>query len=356
MLLPDLIRYGPSGLHHGVGYFLPRKDHLAGELEDLGATVTCFGTRSSPALLLSVPRVAAWLRRERPDLLHAHLPLAGVVGRLAGRWAGVPVVYTEHNLQERYHPWTRRLNAWTWGLQDRVIAVSGQVADSVARSVGSRIPVQVVQNGIAVERFRPDPELRRRCREELGIPPGAPVVGTVAVFRRQKRLDRWLQAAADLRAAGSEAWFLLVGDGPLRRDLEAEAERLGLGGVTVWPGLSRDVRPHLAAMDVYSMSSSFEGLPLALLEAMAMELPVVATAVGGIPEVVVEGETGRLVPSDTPEELAGAVRSLLEDRQLRRRMGRAGRERVEERFSMTRMSREVHAVYRRALSTGGGKP
>lgn len=344
-LLPDLIRHGAEKSRYAVGYFLPWKDALAPELAELGASVTCFDAGSRGALLLRVRRVAAWLRRERADILHAHLPLAGVVGRLAGRWAGVPVVYTEHNLQERYHPWTRRLNAWTWRLQERVIAVSGEVAHSIDRHLAQRVPVDVVQNGIAVERFSRYPVDRPRIRQTLGLPPEAQVVGTVAVFRSQKRLDHWLQTAALVRARHPEAHFLLVGDGPLRADLESTARRLELTDSVVWPGLCQDVRPYLAAMDVYLMSSAFEGLPLALLEAMAMELPVVATSVGGIPEVVVEEETGHLTPPGQPARLAAAVARLLEDPPRGRRLGEAGRRRVEERFSIERMAREVEAIY-----------
>lgn len=333
-----------------VGYFLPWKDALAEELEDAGASVTCFETRSNPAMLWSVRRVTSWLRRERIDLLHAHLPLAGVVGRMAGRWAGVPVVYTEHNLQERYHPATRRLNAWSWRLQDRVVAVSGEVAQSIDRHLGSRVPVDVVRNGIPVDRFRPDPEAGRRVRRELGIPEQAPVLGTVAVFRSQKRLDAWLRVTAEIHAADPSVRCLLVGDGPLRAELETAARELGMADVVAWPGLCSDVRPYLAAMDVYLMSSAFEGLPLALLEAMAMELPVVATAVGGIPEVVVEGETGHLVDPEEPDRLAPPTAALLADADRRRRMGRAGRERVENRFGMARMARELEQIYRRVLS------
>lgn len=352
-LLPDLIRQGPPGSRYAVGYFLPWKDALVEELRRVGATVTCFETRSNAAMLMTIFRVVRWLRREKADLVHAHLPLAGVVGRLAGRLAGVPVVYTEHNLQERYHPWTRRLNAWTWRLQDRVIAVSDEVAQSIDRHLGSRVPVDVVLNGIAVERFRPDPEARRRVRRELGIPPDVPVVvGTVAVFRSQKRLDVWLRVAAELHSAGSPARFLLVGDGPLRRKLEATAEELGIAEVVTWTGLCSDVRPYLAAMDVYLMSSAFEGLPLALLEAMAMELPVAATAVGGIPEVVVEGETGHLVAPEHPLRLATPVTALLEDEPRRRRFGRAGRARVEGLFGTARMAQEIEAIYNQVLAVG----
>ncbi|MGD2114909.1 MAG: glycosyltransferase, partial [Acidobacteriota bacterium] len=158
VLLPQLIRTGDPGFRHSVGYFLPGKDALVAEVVAAGAPVECFGTRSNAALLASTVRVARWLRASRADLVHAHLPLTGVVARIAGRLAGIPVLYTEHNLQERYHPLTRLANRWTWARQARVVAVSSEVAASIRRHLGERVPVTVVHNGIETERPAPAPE------------------------------------------------------------------------------------------------------------------------------------------------------------------------------------------------------
>jgi len=327
---------------HTYGYLLPAKDALVEPLRGLGSEVVCFPMRSALRLPATVLRLARYLRDSRTALVHAHLPISGVVARLAGRLAGVPVLYTEHNLHERYHPLTRRLNLWTWPLQERVVAVSGQVRESILRHAGDRVPVEVVRNGIPLDRFRPDPQI------------DAIVVGTTAVFRPQKRLGDWLRAARALvernRETGPGLRFLLVGDGPLRGSLERQAGELGLGDHVLWVGLRDDVRPDLAAMDVYLSSSDFEGLPLALLEAMALELPVVATAVGGVPEVVVPEETGVLVAPRQPEDLAEAVQRLIESPELRRRMGRKGRRRVETSFGIDRMTRRLEAIYSELLS------
>lgn len=335
----------PAPFVHTYGYLVPAKDALAQPLRALGSEVTCFALRSTLGLPWTVLRLARYLRRSRTDLIHAHLPISGVVARLAARLAGIPVLYTEHNLQERYHPLTRRLNLWTWRLQARVLTVSHSVRDSVIRHAGERIPLEVLWNGIPVDRYRPEETDRDGMRRRLGNPETAVVIGTTAVFRPQKRLEDWLQAAALVRSHHPEARFLLVGDGPLRSELEQLADELGLGDALSWAGLQEDVRPWLAAMDVYLQSSDYEGLPVALLEAMAFELPVVATAVGGVPEVVVDGETGRLVPPRQPAALAEATRTLLMDGAIRRRMGREGRRRVCEHFDVVRMQRRLEAVY-----------
>lgn len=342
---------GPGGaVTYGAGYFLPWKDALEVPLREAGVEVVRFTARGAPGMLARVPAIAAFLREWRADLLHCHLPLAGVAGRLAGRRAGVPVVYTEHNLMERYHPWTRRANLWTWGLQQRVVAVSEEVAGSIARHAGSRVPVRVVRNGVPVAHLRRDPEAGAAVRRSLGIPGHAPVVGQVAVFRRQKRLDLWLEAAREVLRHRPETRFLLVGDGPLREETEAQARELGLGDAVSFPGLQDDVRPFLSAMDLLLITSEFEGLPLVLLEAMALELPVVSSPVGGIPEVVRDGETGRLVPFGRPSEAAAATLEILASSSERATLGRAGRHRVAEEFDTDRMLGELEALYREVVN------
>ncbi|HSL84432.1 MAG TPA: glycosyltransferase, partial [Thermoanaerobaculia bacterium] len=248
-------RHGEASVAYGAGYFLPWKDALVAPLREAGVEVVRFTARTAPGMLAQVPRIASFLRRWRAGVVHCHLPLAGVAGRLAGRLAGVPVVYTEHNLMERYHPWTRRANLWTWGLQARVVAVSAEVAASIERHGGSIVPVRVVRNGVPVDRLRRDAAAGLEVRRRLGIPEDAPVVGQVAVFRRQKRLDLWLETAREIRRRRPDARFLLVGDGPLRGKVESLARELGLGDAVCFAGLQDDVRPYLSAMDLLLVSS-----------------------------------------------------------------------------------------------------
>jgi L-malate glycosyltransferase len=334
---------------YAYGYFLPWKDAMAADLEAQGAEVTCFPARNAASILLAAGRVAMHLRNWRADLLHCHLPVAGVVGRIAGQLARVPVVYTEHNTMERYHPVSRWLNRTTWPLQKRVIAVSGEVAASLATRVSAHVPVDVVMNGIDVDRFRRTLTDSNAVRRQLRIPLEVPVVGTVAVFGPKKRLDDWLLTAKLLSERRPTTHFLLVGDGLQRRDLMALASTLGLEGRVHFPGLQDDVRPYLAAMDVYLMSSMFEGLPIALLEAMSMQCAVVATAVGGIPEVIRHGETGFLVEAGQPASAARVVDRLLASPEVLQRVAEAGRRTVQERFSIRRVARELENIYLAAL-------
>jgi len=344
-----------SPVDYSFAYFLPWKDALVEPLRQAGAEVTCFPAKSAAGVLARAPAVARHLRRHGIDLVHAHLPVSGVAARLAGRMAGVPVVYTEHNLMPRYHPLTRRANLWTWGLQRAVVAVSAEVAASIAVHAGDKVPVQVVANGVPVDRLRRDPTAAAALRTRLGFAADAPLVGQVAVFRSQKRLDHWLTAARKIHERLPECRFALVGDGPLRDEVERRVAAAGLDGVVHLPGLQADVTPWLSAFDLLMISSDFEGLPLVLLEAMAFEVPVVATAVGGIPETVADGETGRLVAPGDPAALATAALELLADPVRRAAMGSAARRRAESEFSTDRMLTELEDLYDRLLS-GAGLP
>jgi len=337
----------PSQFQYGFGYFLPHKHALVPDLERKFGSVACFPATSGLGMLLQVRRLARHLQTWKADVLHCHLPLAGVVGRLAGAMTQVPVVYTEHNVLERYHPATRLAARSTWRLQRQVIAVSADVKDSIARGFGNGVPVRVVRNGVSLERFSRTGLDAGLVRARFGIPAAAPVIGSVAVFRRQKRLDLWLQTAKLVLDQQPEARFLLVGDGPLRGDLEGQIRQLGLTDKICLPGLQPDVVPYLAAMDAYLMSSDFEGVPIALLEAMAMEVPPVVTTAGGMPEVVEPNVSGFLEPLGDPGALAASlIKLIVGGRDYREGFGRRARERVAASFSTARMMRELEEVYR----------
>jgi glycosyltransferase involved in cell wall biosynthesis len=343
----------PNRFEYRFGYFLPWKNALVPDIAANFGDVACFSASNPGAILARTFDVARCLEEWDADLIHCHLPLASIVGRLAGAIAKVPVVTTEHNLYERYHPVTRLASLATWRLHHGVIAVSHEVAASIARHAGKTVPIRVVQNGLSVGRFRREEHDGAAARAAIGVEPDAPLVGTVAVFRVQKRLDSWLLVADRVRRRHPRARFVIVGDGPLKKEVQAGIDRLGLADCVKLTGLLDDVRPLLAAMDVYLMSSDFEGLPIALLEAMAMQVPPVATAVGGIPEVLSRDAGGTVVPKGDVAGLASGVEALLEVTETERRArGAAARQRVVEAFSSDRMMREIEGVYDEVLARG----
>jgi glycosyltransferase involved in cell wall biosynthesis len=327
------------------GYFLENKNQVVPELETLDAEVHCFKANKPLHILSKVRAVAQYARAVQANVIHAHLPLAGIVARLAGRLAGIPVVYTEHNLQERYHPLTRWANTLTLPWCDCVLGVSAEVTRSALRHVRKPIEAITLLNGVNTGSFDPMLFNRTAVRLQLGLPAEAPIMGTVAVFRQQKRLDDWLLLAEAVWQLLPEAHFVILGDGPCQAALQEQVRRQDMKKQVHFPGRLPDVRPWLAAMDVYVMTSAFEGLPIALLEAMSMTLPVAATAAGGIPEVVRDGKEGFLVPVGQAQRLLEPIVQLLQNPHVRTAMGKAARQRVEEAFSVKRMVRELEHIY-----------
>lgn len=333
-------------------YFVSYKGQLGEELRKQGAPVKCFEANSAPAILAKTPALAAFVRREGFDLIHCHLPLSAVVGRLVGRYANVPVVYTEHNKQERYHQATRLANLATMGLNAKVLAVSDDVRQSLLHHWdGPKERVRVLINGVNTERFNPDHCDRGQSRLRLGLPADVPIVGTVCVFRVQKRLNLWMELARQVKAEIPTAHFVVIGDGPTESQVKGLAREYGLENSITFPGRLEEVRPWMSAMDVYLMTSEFEGLPIAMLEAMSMGLPIVATAAGGIPEAVTDGREGHLTSVDAWEGLKQPLLKLVRNPALRWRQGEAARKRVMTDFSIQTMANELEAVYREVIDT-----
>jgi L-malate glycosyltransferase len=337
-----------------AAFLLPWKGALVEDLEKAGIRTRCLNHRS-PFDLRVIGRIARLVREEKIDLLHLHLPYSGVVGRIAARLMGVPcVVYTEHNLQNRYHLLTRLANQATLRLCDLTIAVSDEVRDSLLRSPLSwGASVVAIPNGVDVEALQKAARIPPGVREEFGIPADRPIVGAVTVFRPQKRLDVWLQAARAIAHAQPRSTFFLVGDGLNLHELQGLAGRLGLGDRVIFTGLRRDAARLMAAFDVFMMSSIYEGLPVAALEAMALGRPIVATRVGGLPGLVQDGRHGFLVDAGDPAALAEKVVFLLEHPPLRRAMGEASAARIRESFSIQHMVRRTEQAYIELLRTNG---
>lgn len=344
MLLPETLKlHDKEKFEFHYIYFLPWKDQMVRAIEDAGGKVTCFEAKDNIRLLLQYKRIIGYSKEHKIDIIHCHLPWAGFVGRLVYRSIGIPVIYTEHNMQERYHIATKTINKKTFNSQSLAFGVSQDVTNSINKNIKPKLPVKTLLNGVNTESFQKTgaSEIKR----ELGIPENAIVVGNVAVFRFQKRLVEWLQVIKELRRRNSNICGIIVGAGPLEEEIKNEWKALKLENIVFFPGLKTDVKPYFEAMDIFMMSSSFEGLPIALLEAMSMECAVVSTDAGGIKEVIRNKEDGLVVPVDNWHKLEEKVQILIDEPEELNRFKLAARKRVVESFSLQRMVAELEDYY-----------
>jgi len=296
-------------------------------------------------------RLVGLVRDRDIDLVHVHSPYPAAAARLA--LAGsVPIVYTEHNVWGRYRAPTYWGNLLTFARNRHVFAVSEQVRASIRypRALGRlRLPpLETLYHGVdhsaVAEWAQAD-----GARSDLGIPEGVPVVGTVAHLKSHKGHRHLLEAAAVVRRTFPDVRFVFVGRGPLEQSLRRRARELGLETTVVFTGFRDDALRVVSAFDLFVLPSEHEGLPLALIEAMALGKPAVVTRVGGNPEVVRDGRDGRVVEPAAPGALADAIVGLLEDEGLRGSMGEAARERVAH-FDIRNAVPRIEQVYGEILS------
>ncbi|NVJ86822.1 MAG: glycosyltransferase [Algoriphagus sp.] len=341
-------------------YFYHQVENIVDELERAGIQVHLIPS-GNLGLFFQVQRVREFVKQYDFDIIHAHLPWAGILARFVGRKLDIPIVYTEHNTWDRYNKVSYWGNRLTFKQQDVAIAVSNEVALSMQLNSiwdpykrGGRLKVKVVQNGVNTEIFK---NLRDQgkgngelsVKSQLGIPVEVPVIGKVAVFRSQKRLWLWVEIAIRILKKEPNVHFLLVGDGEWRSRIEKQILDSGFEKNFHLVGVQKEVLPFLNILDIYLSSSEFEGLPIAMLEAMACEVPVVATRAGGIGEVIQDGKQGFLTGIDEWEDLEGYCLKLLRDAELQQKMAKAARSQVVNHFSMKRMVSELEAIYDQVL-------
>ncbi len=321
-----------------VVYVLPWKDQMVDPLRAAGVEVDCIGSERGMG-----PRAFRGLRRLigewQPDILHAHLPSAGIMARMVG---GAPVVYTEHNIAGSYRQPTRTLNRLSYGRNAAAIAVSGAVAESLEGYPGPA--PRVIPNGITVTVTAAEVDA---VRTELGIEPDQNLIVQVGNIRPHKGHENLIAATGIIAAAVPSALVVSVGaekhDGDLAR-VRDSAATAGVSSHIRFMGRRPEARAFLAAADVVVNPADYEGLPLAVLEALSLGKPVVATEVGGVPTVVIDGVTGRLVPAKDPEALAAAVVEALTS-PAASGWGAAGAELVERNHGIGHMIKEYEKVY-----------
>jgi len=335
---------GPAG-----GALLPALATAGADFEPIAAD------RLSPGALRDTIRLA---RARRIQVVHSHGKGAGLYGRIAARLTGAAAIHTFHGIHPAgYGRLYLRLERALARLSFAVVHVSeSQATEARALGLAPAGRTRVIVNGIDAASVRAAAAGAPMSRATLGLRPDALVLATIARFDPVKRLEVLVRALPLLVARVPEAQLLIVGDGPERGALRALARALAPGDRVVFAGAIPDAARVLPVVDLYVTASRREGLPTAVLEAMACGLPVLATEAPGHVDAVEPEVTGRLVPLDDAPGLATAAGLLLRDPALRARMGGAGRERVERRFSRARMLAEIAALYREAAGFPAGGP
>lgn len=337
-----------------VAYVLPHKDHLVPELADVGvATHVLAGRRGLadprwPAKLLRV------VRRTRPDVVHLHSPAVASVARplLRATRSGPPIVSTEHNVWSSFGVVPRVANGITLPLSHAALSVSEQVRASVWAVHRNRVEVSL--QGTPVARLAARRAERGAARRALGLDADDVLVVTVANFREKKDYPTLLEAAARC-AEQPRLRFVAIGQGPLEEELRARHAALGLGSAFRFLGYHPDPAAVVAGADVFALTSRYEGLPISLLEAMALGVVPVASAVGGIPEVVTDQRDGLLLPAGDPAAFAAAFLDLADRPDRRGSLAAAAARRAAD-FDIARTQAELEHRYRLLVEGRRSRP
>ena len=326
---------------------ITRGGEIAYELNEKGIKVNILGI-SNYRNPLNILKLALLLRKAKPDIVHTHGYFASVIGRIAAKIAGILVLI--NHVHSTYWDYRKRhilMEIFLSLFTHKIICCSKAVEDFV-RDYERIKPAKtvVIYNGVDEDRFTTYKNTSS-IKAQLGIDSGDSVVGTVSSLTPHKGHKYLFQAAPRILDVFPTTRFLIVGDGILREKLEEQIKNLNLASYVIFAGTRKNIPDFLSIMEIFVLPScSREGLGISIIEAMAAEKPVVATDIGGIPEVVKNGETGFLVPPQNPEALAHAIIELLRNPRKAKTIGKQGRIRFKEKFTNKRMLSEVENLYK----------
>ncbi|MFC1853832.1 glycosyltransferase [candidate division CSSED10-310 bacterium] len=300
---------------------------------------------------LSILRLILWLKHHQFQVVNTHLFLGNTIGRIAARLAGCPIIIaTEHNTYLFKSRIQQKIDKILARISDTIIAVTAAVAEFTAHQEKiSRQKFVVIHNGTDIQRFEQNNSDRDHIRQAYSIPEQNVIIGSIGRFVPQKDFSLLVQAFRLFQDHNPASNLMLVGDGPERSLLQKTAFELGISEHVIFTGFQNEVRPFLTAMDVFALTPVYEGLGLVLLEAMASGVPVVAAHVGGIPEVVLDGETGILIANREPQSYAQAFSHILENHDFRKKMCQAAKIRVQEHFSIQKMTLAYETLFKQSL-------
>lgn len=358
-LLVSVIRNLNREKYKIVVCFLKGKGPLANEIRGMGVKVLDMKMRARFDLSV-ILKLVRLIKRENIDLVHTHLIRADILGALAAKLAGVPIIIsTRHSFSGRWEECylVRKAYQVASNFMDKIITVSEAVKDRLAEWSGIKPDKMIViHNGVDVGEYKIKDDGGRR-RDFFDVDAKVPLIGMVSRLVPCKGHKYFLEAAARVKKDISDARFLIVGgtmyyNERYKKELTRYAEYLGLNGGVLFTGIRRDIPQIMSCLDIFVLPSIIdEAFGRVVLEAMACGRPVIATNGGGIPEIVKDNETGMLVPPKDSDKLAQAIIALLEDKERAKRMGLAGRERVEQYFSLEKMVKKIEDLYGQLINS-----
>ena len=306
---------------------------------------------------LAFTKLVRLIKMGHYDIVHTHSSKAGVLGRMAAKLAGVPlIIHTVHGWSFHSHMsrWIAGVYIWlekfSEKITDKLIVVTTlDVKKGLDVGIGKKDKYKLIRSAINLEAFNPKLYDKKVTRKRLGIPADALVVGNVGRLSIQKNPMEWLRVASLLSEKMGNIYFLMVGDGPLRDEVEETIREFKLEEKVILTGLRRDVPRLMSAMDIFLLTSKWEGLPRVLPQAMSMGIPVVATIADGTAEIIENGKTGFLCETGDINRMAAVCLELLNDSKLRDEIGDNGKKQVRREFDVKLMIKEIDHLYTESL-------
>tara|TARA_R110002073_G_scaffold293075_1_gene458536 strand:+ start:93733 stop:94863 length:1131 start_codon:yes stop_codon:yes gene_type:complete len=350
-LLCELLRYRSDDFRYQV-LCLVEGGEFESVIRAMGVPIHILGKKPGVDFLMLF-RLWCWLRRERPTIVHTHLFTADTWGRIAAKLARVPGIFsTVHSVNAWQGSVHRRVDRALAHITTRLIACTQQVAEKLVRVDSIAVDkVVTLTNAVDLERFQNVAPIN--IQTEFSIPANVPVMAVLGRLEPVKGQGYLLNCLRQLRDNHVKVCCLFIGDGPDKEALHSQVNALQLSDDVFFAGFRRDVPQLLAAIDVLVIPSQWEGLPMALLEAMALARVVVAHDVGGIGDVLRDGLDGLVVPSKDSAALTEALKTVLMDPEMRHAMGTSARKRVEEKYSAKELSACYEALYREVQVVDG---
>jgi len=329
-----------------------KKGQYLPEIEKLNIPVINLGVGRIYNLkgIIKIFSISSFINKNKINIVQSYLYGANFFGAISARIAGVPAITSNRNVTSLLSKKQMLLHKAANKLATVITAVSEEVRRSDIEQGTPPDKIVTIYNGVEIQKAKISIDKVLAQKIELGLDPDCAVIGTVANLHLRKDHRNLLHAATRVVSIIPKVQFLLVGNGHLREELEKLTEDLNLKNKVIFAGHRSDVPELLSLMDIFVLPSLTEGMSNALLEAMAAELPCVATKVGGNPEVVQDGVTGFVVSPKDPESMAGAIIKLLQDKDLASKMGKSGQHEVMTNFTIDRMVSQLEQLYERLLS------